>query len=78
MEKLFTKGSRDHQMMGELIRFFQRYWIAETTDDYWQRLIEEAEQINQKYRDNTLLEILAGFVRAKEMETRKLREGGKT
>jgi len=47
--KKHEKNSSEWKMIYELWIFFQKYWTPEDNDQYWEQLIDEADNFCKKF-----------------------------
>lgn len=50
-EKKFAKGSEEWQFFQDFYKLCQSIWIVEKTDEYWDEVIEKANDLYKKYPD---------------------------
>ena len=68
----FEKGSKEFCFFREFWDLIQKYYIPENTDEYWQSLDEDANDLANKYDDKFFDSLIISFVT--EM-AKKLEEG---
>ncbi len=57
---------------GEVWTFFKKYYDAKQDDEYWEKLVEEAAYINQKYQSELCKDLI--FVVIAELERKSKHE----
>lgn len=65
---VFQKGGIERQMMADLYYFAEEFWKVSAEDSYWDGMLEKAEALHQKYKNNTFTALLVGFIEAKEKD----------
>ena len=51
MKKKLDKSAKEFAMMQEFWRIWQEYYIPEDNEDYWKKLVEEADAFTRKYNE---------------------------
>lgn len=64
----FANGSEERAMFNDLWNFCQDFWIPEEGKDYWNNLVDAAENLEQKYHNSLLCSWVADFISQKEAE----------
>lgn len=54
--KKFEKGSSEFQWFGTFWGLVQKYWIPEESDDYWDGLVKDINQLYEKYKADAKME----------------------
>lgn len=68
------KGTEEFMMFGEYFNFCKKYWKVEDNDNYWEKLIEEADSFIKKYKEIGLArKIIKSFCDQKEEEYKQLK-----
>ena len=71
----FSKGSEEWQMFIDYWNLCQKHWQVESTDEYWENLIDDCNEFCEKYKDYKLSrEIARGFCNAQEKNLKESRE----
>ena len=74
-EKRITKGSEEWMMFTDFWQLCQKHWEVELTDDYWEDLISDANDIYAKYSKIPLArQMINAFLNVKEEEYRNLKK----
>ena len=60
MKKKLDKSTKEFQMMQEFWRIWQEYYIPEDNDEYWKKLVEEADAFTRKYNETLELSLQGG------------------
>lgn len=68
----FEKGSKEFCFFREFWNLVQEYYIPEDTDEYWQSLDDNANELAEKYDDKFFDSLIIAFVTAM---SNKLYEG---
>ena len=50
-EMKFAKGSEEWQFFQDFYKFCQSVWIVEDSDEYWNGVVREADELYRKYPD---------------------------
>lgn len=50
-EKRITKGSEEWMMFTDFWQLCQKHWKVELTDEYWEKLIDDANTFYEKYKE---------------------------
>lgn len=58
MEKKLGKETSEFKAFGDIWKFYQAYYIAEESDDYWNKMIEDGNRIVANYKDVPLAKII--------------------
>lgn len=68
------KVSIEWYMFAEYWKICQKYWEVEDTDEYWENLVQEAEQFFKKYKDIKLSKaLIMGFLDTQEKIYKELK-----
>ena len=68
------KVSIEWYMFAEYWKICQKYWEVEDTDEYWESLVQEAEQFFKKYKDVKLSKaLIMGFLDTQEKIYKELK-----
>ena len=71
----FSKGSEEWQMFIDYWNLCQKHWQVESTDEYWENLIDDCNEFCEKYKDYKLArEIAMAFCNAQEKNLKESRE----
>ena len=60
----FEKGSKEFCFFTEFWMLVQKYYIPEDTEEYWQSLDDNANELAEKYDDKFFDALLITFVKA--------------
>ena len=60
MKKKLDKTTKEFAMMQEFWRIWQDYYIPEDNDEYWKKLVEEADAFTRKYNETLELSLQGG------------------
>lgn len=55
MQKTFGKDSDEWKFFGEFWKMIQAYYVPDKSDEYWDSLIEQANQLFNKYKGNLFI-----------------------
>ena len=67
-ETKFQKGSEEWQMFIDYWNLCQKHWKVESTDEYWENLIDDANSFCEKYKDYVLAKNIAiAFMNTQEI-----------
>jgi sulfur relay (sulfurtransferase) DsrC/TusE family protein len=47
----FNKGSEEWMMFTDFWQLCQKHWEVELTDEYWEKLIDDANTFYEKYKE---------------------------
>lgn len=53
----FEKGSKEFQLFGDFWTFVQKFYIPEESSEYWDDLMDCADQLSKKYQDDDCYEL---------------------
>lgn len=68
----FTKGSEEWLMFSEFWKLCQKHWKIETSEKYWQDLIDDCNDFADKYKDFELSkQLVLAFLETKDSESKK-------
>ena len=71
----FSKGSEEWQMFIDYWNLCQKHWQVESTDEYWENLIDDCNEFCEKYKDYKLARKIAlAFCNAQEIFFKEGRE----
>lgn len=66
------RGTEEFELFGDYFKICKKYWQVESTDEYWENLIDDCNEFCEKYKDYALArEIARGFCNAQEKELKK-------
>lgn len=71
MNFVFSKDSKEREIFVDLWSLCQKYWIAEDSARYWNDLLDDIDNLNNKHNNELLSSWLADFVSQKEYEVHK-------
>ena len=74
-EVKFGKGSEEWQMFVDYWNLCQKHWQVESTDEYWENLIDDCNEFCKKYKDYALArQVALAFCNAQEKNLKESRE----
>ena len=69
------RGTEEFELFGDYFKICKKYWQVESTDEYWENLIDDCNEFCEKYKDYKLArEIARGFCNAQEKNFKESRE----
>ena len=69
------RGTEEFELFGDYFKICKKYWQVESTDEYWENLIDDCNEFCEKYKDYKLArEIAFGFCNAQEKNLKESRE----
>ena len=62
------RGTEEFELFGDYFKICKKYWQVESTDEYWENLIDDCNEFCEKYKDYKLArEIARAFCNAQEI-----------
>lgn len=49
-ECVFNKGSSEQRAFNDLWQLYQKVWIPEDKDEYWEQLVDMTDHLSHKYQ----------------------------
>lgn len=75
--KRITKGSEEWMMFTDFWQLCQKHWKVELTDEYWEKLINDANTFYEKYKEIPLARrMINAFLNTQEENYREEIKGG--
>lgn len=69
------RGTEEFELFGDYFKICKKYWQVESTDEYWEHLIDDCNEFCEKYKDYALArEIARAFCNAQEKNLKESRE----
>lgn len=69
------RGTEEFELFGDYFKICKKYWQVESTDEYWENLIDDCNEFCEKYKDYKLArEIARAFCNAQEKNLKESRE----
>lgn len=64
MKANIGKGTDMFLFLGDMFKFFGDFWVAETSDSYWEELKNASEELLRKYQKCDFFELAKAIVLA--------------
>jgi hypothetical protein len=69
------RGTEEFELFGDYFKICKKHWQVESTDEYWENLIDDCNEFCEKYKDYKLArEIARAFCNAQEKNLKESRE----
>lgn len=65
-KKKFEKGSREFKFFADFWQFVQDHYIVDDSDDYWDSILDNGDQLMRKYPEPFFRAMISSFINCAE------------